>query len=108
VAEDGPGSLQQADDFDLAQFDEQHPTEDGIDLPPAPPRRLLSPVELITLTRLTFPHCEPAVDADGKFVIRGVERRDAVEKGWIDRSGDMFPFALMTGTPEFLSHSANC
>jgi hypothetical protein len=54
-------------------------------------------VEMITLTRMTFPQCTPVVDADGKFVIRGIERREGVEKGWVDKSGEMFPFALMSG-----------
>lgn len=57
------------------------------------PPRLLNPVELIALTRMTFPKAEPAVDDEGRFVIRGIERRDAVEKGR-PRTADMFPFAL--------------
>lgn len=97
--DDNPASLQQVDDFDLSNLDEVDPTDDNVGPSrlPSKPRRLLSPVELITLTRMTFPNCQPAVDEDGKFVIRGVERREGVEKGWADRSGDMFPFALMTG-----------
>lgn len=75
-------------------------------LPPAPdtpppqqqaeerkPPRLLNPVELIALTRMTFPKAEPAVDEEGRFVIRGIERREGVEKGR-PRTADMFPFAL--------------
>lgn len=46
---------------------------------------------------MTFPQCEPAVDDDGKFVIKGLERRDGVEKGWTDKSQEMFPFALLNG-----------
>lgn len=57
------------------------------------PARLLNPVELISLTRMTFPKAEPAVDDEGRFVIRGIERRDGVEKGR-PRTADMFPFAL--------------
>lgn len=60
--------------------------------------RLLNPVELISLTRMTFPKCEPAVDENGRFIIRGLERREAEEKG---RNGikpdEMFPFALASG-----------
>lgn len=93
-------SLQQADDsFELADLDGGHNNLDP-ELDPQAPivhHRLLSPVELITLTRMTFPQCEPAVDDDGKFVIRGLERRDGVEKGWTDKSQDMFPFALLSG-----------
>lgn len=73
-------------------------------LPPAPdspppqqeerkPPRLLNPVELIALTRMTFPKAEPAVDDEGRFIIRGIERRDGVEKGR-PRTADMFPFAM--------------
>lgn len=60
--------------------------------------RLLNPVELISLTRMTFPKCEPAVDENGRFIIRGLDRREAEEKG---RGGikpdEMFPFALASG-----------
>ena len=38
--------------------------------------RLLTAQELIHLTRLTFPNCTPEVDNTGRFVIRGIERRD--------------------------------
>jgi len=100
-------SLQQAEgQFDLSNLDDHSQTEQDPETAPAPAvsRRLLNPVELITLTRMTFPHCEPVVDDDGKFVIRGIERRDGVEKGWVDKSGEMFPFALMSGTnPSSLS-----
>jgi len=93
-------SLQQAEgQFDLSNLDD-HNQENDTDLPastPAVHRRLLNPVEMITLTRMTFPHCEPVVDENGKFVIRGIERREGVEKGWVDKSNEMFPFALMTG-----------
>lgn len=93
-------SLQQADDsFEIADLD-GGPNNLDPELDPQPPivhHRLLSPVELITLTRMTFPQCEPAVDDDGKFVIRGLERREGVEKGWTDKSQDMFPFALLNG-----------
>ena len=66
--------------------------------PPNPaPNRLLNPVELITLARMAFPNCEPCVDADGRFVIRGLERREAVEKRRGGKEGDMFPFALTSG-----------
>jgi hypothetical protein len=93
-------SLQQAEgQFDLSNLDD-HNQENDTELPastPAVHRRLLNPVEMITLTRMTFPHCEPVVDENGKFVIRGIERREGVEKGWVDKSNEMFPFALMTG-----------
>lgn len=57
--------------------------------------RLLNPIELIALTRMTFPKCEPAVDDDGRFVIRGLERREGIERGrGVRGSTDMFPFAL--------------
>ncbi|BEI82916.1 hypothetical protein CcaverHIS002_0307840 [Cutaneotrichosporon cavernicola] len=58
------------------------------------PPRMLNPVELIALARMTFPKCEPAVDEDGRFVIRGLERREGVEKGRGVKAADMFPFAL--------------
>lgn len=99
-------SLQQADDsFALPDLDSGGNDIDiDPELDPQSPvvhHRLLSPVELITLTRMTFPQCEPAVDNDGKFVIRGLERREGVEKGWTDKSQDMFPFALLTGQSPF-------
>jgi hypothetical protein len=93
-------SLQQAEgQFDLSNLDDHNQTEQDPETAPSPivSRRLLNPVEMITLTRMTFPQCEPVVDEDGKFVIRGIERRDGVEKGWVDKSGEMFPFALMSG-----------
>jgi hypothetical protein len=99
ATEGNASSLQQVNDFDLdlSNLDELDTAEDkaGPSIPKL--RRLLSPVELITLTRMTFPHCRPVVDDDGKFVIRGVERREGVEKGFTNRNSEMFPFALMTG-----------
>ncbi|KIR60366.1 hypothetical protein I314_03657 [Cryptococcus bacillisporus CA1873] len=66
-------------------------------LPQAPREsRLLTPVELINLTRMTFPACEPCVDASGRFVIKGLERREGLEPGRKSREGEMFPFALMS------------
>jgi hypothetical protein len=62
-----------------------------------PPPRMLNPVELIALARMTFPKCEPAVDEDGRFVVRGLERREGVEKGRGVKAADMFPFALASG-----------
>jgi hypothetical protein len=67
-----------------------------------PPRlrenRLLNPVELLSLVRMTFPKSEATVDESGRFVVRGLERRDAVERGAsagrVVRAADMFPFAL--------------
>ena len=59
--------------------------------------RLLNPVELITLTRMTFPKCEPAVDESGRFIIKGLERREGVERGRNIKMDEMFPFALATG-----------
>lgn len=56
--------------------------------------RLLDPVELITLTRMTFPHCEPVVDDEGRFIIRGMARREGVRN---EEVGEMFPFAALTG-----------
>ncbi|KAK8846696.1 hypothetical protein IAR55_005783 [Kwoniella newhampshirensis] len=60
------------------------------------PNRLLNPLELINLTRMTFPKCEPIVDSSGRFVIRGLERREGLEPGKKGREGEMFPFALMS------------
>lgn len=71
------------------------PVPGGEDDKGARPNRLLNPVELIALTRMTFPKAEPAVDDEGRFVIRGLERREGTEKGR-PRLGDMFPFALTT------------
>ncbi|KIR54447.1 hypothetical protein I315_02929 [Cryptococcus gattii Ru294] len=66
-------------------------------LPQAPREsRLLTPVELINLTRMTFPACEPCVDASGRFVIKGLERREGLEPGRKSREGEMFPFSLMS------------
>lgn len=92
-------SLHQADDtFELGDLDAQNNLDPELDPQPTiVQHRLLSPLELITLSRMTFPQCEPAVDGDGKFVIRGLERREGVEKGWTDKSQDMFPFALLNG-----------
>lgn len=94
-------SLNQADEtYDLSDLDGANQLDPDLDPPAAAVihHRLLSAVELITLARMTFPECEPAVDDDGKFVIRGLERREGVEKGWTDKSAEMFPFALMSGT----------
>lgn len=69
--------------------------------PPASPQdpkrnnRLLNPIELINLARMTFPKCEPMIDASGRFIIRGIERREGIEPGRSGREGEMFPFALM-------------
>ncbi|WVQ97760.1 hypothetical protein IAU59_004874 [Kwoniella sp. CBS 9459] len=57
--------------------------------------RLLNPFELINLTRMTFPKCEPSVDASGRFIIRGLTRREGHEPGARSREREMFPFALM-------------
>lgn len=57
--------------------------------------RLLDPVELITLTRMTFPDCEPVVDEQGRFVIRGIARREGIRRE--EEIGEMFPFAAMNG-----------
>jgi hypothetical protein len=57
--------------------------------------RLLDPVELITLTRMTFPECEPIVDEQGRFVIRGIARREGIRRE--EEIGEMFPFAAMNG-----------
>lgn len=66
------------------------------DKPPRRSERLLNPVELINLARMTFPKCEPVVDEQGRFIIKGLERRGGIEKG-IVKVGDMFPFALASG-----------
>lgn len=63
--------------------------------------RLLNPVELITLTRMTFPKCEPAVDESGRFIIKGLERREGVERGRNIKLDEMFPFALATGESSY-------
>ncbi|WVQ76750.1 hypothetical protein IAR50_006424 [Cryptococcus sp. DSM 104548] len=69
---------------------------------PAPPTsnppkedRLLTPLELINLTRMTFPTCEPLVDEYGRFIVKGLERREGHEPGKKRREGEMYPFALM-------------
>lgn len=80
-----------ADDDTQAQSRDEDSAADGTGVRE---HRLLNPVELITLARMTFPKAEPAIDEDGRFVIRGLERRDGVEKGRAGRSIDMFPFAL--------------
>ncbi|WWC59138.1 uncharacterized protein I303_101686 [Kwoniella dejecticola CBS 10117] len=56
--------------------------------------RLLNPYELINLTRMTFPKCEPVIDASGKFVIKGLERRMGHIPGSAERNREMFNFAL--------------
>lgn len=73
------------------------PQEEGNPtLPPAPPvRRMLDPVELITLTRMAFPECEPVVDEQGRFVIQGIARRENVRPN--PDVGEMFPFTAMNG-----------
>lgn len=80
---------------DPGQEQEQAEEEPEQQQHPAP--RMLNPVELIALTRMAFPKCEPAVDEDGRFVIRGLERREGVEKGREAKAADMFPFALASG-----------
>ena len=56
--------------------------------------RLLNPVELISLARMTFPKCQPAVDDEGRFIISGLAKREGVEKRTPgSKAGDMFPFA---------------
>lgn len=86
-------------DHNHAHEQDQEATEHDEEDDATPPRsaRLLNPVELIALARMTFPKCEPAVDEQGRFVIRGIERRDAVERGRGVKPADMFPFALATG-----------
>ncbi len=60
--------------------------------------RILNPVELISLARMTFPKCEPTIDERGRFVIKGLERREVGERGARSRKGgEMFPFALVSG-----------
>jgi hypothetical protein len=86
--------------FSLALSGQQDQAEDSTPLPPPPPKReerLLNPVELINLTRMTFPKTEPAVDDQGRFIIRGLERREGVEKGRSVKVDEMFPFALASG-----------
>lgn len=84
--QDTEHDVQHPDDHDFGDMDDINAF-----LPSPPiPTRLLNPVELISLTRMTFPKAEPAVDEEGRFVIRGLERRipePSVRK-------DMFPFAL--------------
>ncbi|TXT13472.1 hypothetical protein VHUM_00839 [Vanrija humicola] len=92
-----PGDAEDADD--AAATGAPTPAE------PARENRLLNPVELINLTRMTFPKCEPAVDDDGRFVIRGLERREGEEKGRGARPLDMFPFALASGERAARGHS---
>jgi hypothetical protein len=59
--------------------------------------RMLNPVELITLVRMTFPKAETVVDEHGRFVIRGVERREEKRKGKVE----MFPFGQSLGESGF-------
>lgn len=42
------------------------------------PIRLLNPLELINLMKMTFPGAEAKVDDQGNFVIKGVDRREGV------------------------------
>lgn len=44
-------------------------------------RRILDPVELIHLVRMTFPSCEPAVDEAGRFIIKGLRSRRVISEG---------------------------
>lgn len=39
-------------------------------------QRLLTPVELLTLAKMTFAKADLVVSDDGRFVIRGVEKRE--------------------------------
>lgn len=80
-----------------AEFDMSFASDQSQPVPLTHQNRLLNPVELITLARMTFPKCEPSVDPNGRFVIKGLERRDAMEKGRNGKVGDMFPFALTAG-----------
>lgn len=56
--------------------------------------RILNPVELLQIARITFPSCTPAVDEEGRFVVRGLEKRTGVK---VPKVAEMFPFALMHG-----------
>ncbi|WWC67621.1 uncharacterized protein I206_101531 [Kwoniella pini CBS 10737] len=56
--------------------------------------RLLNPYELINLTRMTFPKCEPIIDENGKFVIKGLEKRIGHLPGSAERNREMFNFTL--------------
>ena len=40
--------------------------------------RLLNPLELINLTKMTFPGAEAKIDDQGRFIIKGVDRREGV------------------------------
>lgn len=73
--------------------DQSPSTTAGASQPRRPPR-MLNPVELLQLVRITFPTCEPAIDDAGRFVVRGLEKRASVRD---PKVGDMFPFALVTG-----------
>lgn len=84
-----PQSQQNGEDHDEHDFGDMDDINAYLPTPP-PPARLLNPVELISLTRMTFPKCEPAVDEDGRFVIRGLERRVPESSS----RQDMFPFGL--------------
>jgi hypothetical protein len=76
--------------------DDENETSNGIVASVSHERsmRVLNPVELLQLVRITFPSCEPAVDEAGRFVVRGLERREGVRD---PKRGEMFPFALTTG-----------
>ncbi|KAK4686005.1 hypothetical protein P7C73_g4127, partial [Tremellales sp. Uapishka_1] len=80
-------------DAELANFETDMTAMDFDKEASALKNRLLNPIELINLTKMTFPKCEPVVDDTGRFVIRGLERRD--EKGDSKGRPDMFPFALL-------------
>jgi hypothetical protein len=43
---------------------------------------------------MTFPECEPVVDEQGRFVVRGIAKREGVKDAEV---GEMFPFAAMNG-----------
>ncbi|OXB37656.1 hypothetical protein LQV05_003287 [Cryptococcus neoformans] len=91
--EDQPPTVEESDQNETSASFSADPNP----LPQAPREsRLLTPVELINLTRMTFPACEPCVDSSGRFVIKGLERREGLEPGRKSREGEMFPFALMS------------
>ncbi|ODN96453.1 hypothetical protein L198_04167 [Cryptococcus wingfieldii CBS 7118] len=103
VEDDDIPSLDEDQHLDAPPMDTTHFTASASSpdsaLPGIPKEnRLLTPLELINLTRMTFPTCEPLVDENGRFIVKGLERREGYEPGKKRREGEMYPFALMRET----------
>jgi hypothetical protein len=60
--------------------------------------RVLNPVQLLTLVNMSFPKSETGVDEKGRFVIKGLEKREVDENGKATTiMGDIYPFAEQAG-----------